>query len=160
MDFLEKLDMLIKKNGLNKRSFSDACGIPYTTIINWYNRGYNGLQLATVKKISDFFGTNLDFWAKENIVDPDYGKTAGFDVTAPEMHLIEKYRDLDDRGRKIVDMVLDVEYEESIKSKDDMLYTPIAAWHDGPVKQSQVDFSKFMTDAFEDTAPPKDDNEE
>lgn len=67
MDFLEKLDFLMAENNLNKSTLSKACDIPYTTIDGWYKKGYEGLKLTTLKKLSTFFGTPLDYWAYENM---------------------------------------------------------------------------------------------
>lgn len=62
MDFLEKLNQLMKKNNLNKSTLSKSSGIPYTTIDGWYKKGYDGLKLSTLKKLSNFFNTTLDYW--------------------------------------------------------------------------------------------------
>ncbi|MEF9839431.1 MAG: helix-turn-helix transcriptional regulator [Lachnospiraceae bacterium] len=66
MDFLEKLNYLMEQNNLNKSTLSKSCDIPYTTIDNWYKRGYEGLKLTTLRKLADYFGTSLDYWATEN----------------------------------------------------------------------------------------------
>lgn len=66
MDFLEKLNFLMNKNGLNKNSLSKSCNIPYTTIDGWYKKGYEGLKLSTLRKLAEFFGTSLDYWAAED----------------------------------------------------------------------------------------------
>lgn len=66
MDFLEKLNYLMKKNHLNKSTLSKACNIPYTTIDGWYKKGYEGLKLTTLRKLAEYFGTSLDYWASEN----------------------------------------------------------------------------------------------
>lgn len=65
MDFLEKLDLLMAKNHLNKSTLSKACDIPYTTIDGWYKKGYEGLKLTTLRKLAAYFGTSLDYWASE-----------------------------------------------------------------------------------------------
>lgn len=65
MDFLEKLDYLMDRDGLNKSTLSKACDIPYTTIDGWYKKGYEGLKLTTLRKLASFFGTTLDFWASD-----------------------------------------------------------------------------------------------
>lgn len=65
MDFLSKLDYLMKKNHLNKHTLSKACNIPYTTIDGWYKKGYEGLKLTTLRKLANYFGTSLDYWATE-----------------------------------------------------------------------------------------------
>lgn len=110
MDFLQKLDFLMEKYGLNKNSMSQNSGIPYTTIDGWYKKGYDGLKLSTFKKLAEYFNTTLDFWIKDDITDPNYGKAFGFGVDFPEMEHIKKYRSLDDYGKEAVDGVLDVEY--------------------------------------------------
>lgn len=66
MDFLEKLNYLMEKNHLNKSTLSKACNIPYTTIDGWYKKGYEGLKLTTLRKLAEFFGTSLDYWASED----------------------------------------------------------------------------------------------
>ena len=66
MDFLEKLNYLMEKNHLNKSTLSKACNIPYTTIDGWYKKGYEGLKLTTLRKLAEYFGTSLDYWASEN----------------------------------------------------------------------------------------------
>lgn len=66
MDFLRKLNYLMDREGLNKSTLSKSCGIPYTTIDGWYKKGYEGLKLTTLRKLSNFFGTSLDYWASEN----------------------------------------------------------------------------------------------
>lgn len=69
MNFLEKLDYLMKKNNLNKSTLSKGCDIPYTTIDGWYKKGYEGLKLTTLRKLSKFFKTSLDFWVNDNEED-------------------------------------------------------------------------------------------
>lgn len=66
MDFLEKLNYLMEQNNLNKSTLSKSCDIPYTTIDNWYKRGYEGLKLTTLRKLANYFGTSLDYWATKN----------------------------------------------------------------------------------------------
>lgn len=101
MDFLSKLNFLMAERHLNKSTLSKACGIPYTTIDGWYKRGFEGLKMSTLKKLSDFFDTTLDFWAKEEE-----------NVTSlREYQHIQKYRNLDEYGRKWIDTCLDRELE-------------------------------------------------
>ncbi len=111
MNFLEKLDFLMDKYGLNKRTLSLKSDIPYTTIDNWYKRGYEGLKLTTLRKLNDYFNTKLDYWILDEITDPNYGKSSGFKVEYDEMEHIKKYRTLDPHGKDVVNMVLDKEAE-------------------------------------------------
>lgn len=89
MNFIEKLNYLMDKNGLNKNTLSKACKIPYTTIDGWYKKGYEGLKLTTLRKLADYFGTSLDYWANDRICDP---KTiTNFSFTETEEQLISVY---------------------------------------------------------------------
>mgnify|MGYP000003294091 FL=1 len=67
LGFLEKLNYLMEQNHLNKSTLSKACDIPYTTIDGWYKKGYEGLKLTTLRKLSAYFGVPLDFWANDHI---------------------------------------------------------------------------------------------
>lgn len=67
MNFTEKLDHLMKENGLNRRSFAAKCDIPYTTVCGWYDRGYEGVRMSTVRKIAETFNTGLEYWAYDEI---------------------------------------------------------------------------------------------
>ena len=111
MNFLEKLDFLLERDGLNRRTLSLRSGIPYTTIDNWYKRGYDGLQLSTAGKLADFFGTTADFFLREELTDPNYAKALGFSVSFGEMRQLEKYRALDLYGKRAVDGLLETEHQ-------------------------------------------------
>lgn len=124
MDFLEKLDFLMKRYELNKRSLSQKSEIPYTTIDNWYKRGYENLTLPTLRKLAKYFNTTLDYWFIDEITDPNYGKTSGFKVEYEEMEHIKNYRSLDDTGKERIDYELKKECErvkeiEELRNKMD-----------------------------------------
>ena len=118
VDFLEKLDFLMERYGLNKRSLSRKSEIPYTTIDNWYKRGDENLTLPTLRKLALYFNTTLDYWFLDEITDPNYGKSSGSKVEYTEMEHIQKYRSLDDLGRVHVDTVLDWEVDRCVQVKE------------------------------------------
>lgn len=111
MNFLEKLNFLMERYALNKRTLSQKSKIPYTTIDNWYKRGYEGLKIPTLCKLSDFFNTTLDHWVVDEITDPNYGKSSGFKVEYEEMEHIKSYRKLDVWGKERIDHELNKELE-------------------------------------------------
>lgn len=100
MDFLEKLDYLMKKNNLNKSTLSKACNIPYTTIDGWYKKGYEGLKLTTLRKLADYFGTSLDFWANGDV-------TNNLDIDEDVKHLLKQYVLLNDENKALVNKLID-----------------------------------------------------
>lgn len=110
MDFLEKLDYLMNKYELTKTTLSQKSGIPYTTIDAWYKKGYEGLKLTTLRKLASYFNTSLDYLMLDEITDPNYGKSNGFQIDYNEMeNLIKPYRSLDDHGKETVTIILDRE---------------------------------------------------
>ena len=111
MTFLEKLDALMAREHLNRRSLSQGAGIPYTTIDNWYQRGYQGLKLSTAGKLASFFGTTTDYLLREDLTDPDYAKAQGFVADLAEVDLVRRYRTLDQYGRRAVEAVLAAEHD-------------------------------------------------
>lgn len=107
MTFLEKLDYLMSKYGLNKHTFSQAVGIPYTTIDGFYKKGYEGIRLTTLQKIAEYFNTTLDYLVLDDIDDPRYGRTYNAELDAAELELMKKYRALSDHDQETIRMLID-----------------------------------------------------
>lgn len=106
MNFLEKLNWLMTKNNLNKNTLSKACNIPYTTIDGWYKKGYEGLKLTTLRKLSNYFGTTLDFWASDTLFD--------MSNTSDEIkQLIRQYSSLGDKDKEVIKYLLNLLSEKS-----------------------------------------------
>lgn len=117
MNFLQKLDFLMDRYGLNKRTLSQNSGIPYTTIDGWYKKGYEGLKLTTFRKLAEYFNTTLDYWILDDVTDPNYGKTSGFNIDFSEMEHIKKYRALDTYGQDTVLAVLNCEHKRCTEQR-------------------------------------------
>ena len=164
MDFIEKLNFLMKRYGLNKRSLSQKSEIPYTTIDNWYKRGYENLTLPTLRKLARYFNTTLDYWFIDEITDPNYGKSSGFKVEYDEMEHIKKYRSLDSYGQETVNIILEREASRTatLSKKDSRItelentltdmsdYSYLNAAHDNGVTEEQkAAVDKIMMDDTE-----------
>lgn len=71
MDFIEKLEYLMKSKGIeNLNELSTKSKIPYTTLKGFYTRGTEKIQRTTLNKLVDFFGCTLDYLACDDVVDP------------------------------------------------------------------------------------------
>lgn len=106
MNFLEKLDYLMDKEKINKNILSKKSGIPYTTLDGFYKKGYQNTKLSTVQKIANYFNVSLDYLIFDEITDLDYGKAEKFKITTDEMYLIQRYRNLDEYDKQVVNSTL------------------------------------------------------
>ncbi len=109
MNFLEKLDFLISENKLNRKTFSQKSKIPYTTISNWYGRGYDNLSLPAFRSICDYFNVTMDSMAYDDREIEYRPSKAPAALSKEEQHLIETFDRLDERGQKTVMDTLDRE---------------------------------------------------
>lgn len=101
------------ERGLNKRTLSQSCGIPYTTIIGLYKKGYEGARMSTVRGLAHFFGVSTDYLITDEITDPHYGLSSPAapvsDLPPDETQLITDYREFNDEGKeKVRDYVADL----------------------------------------------------
>lgn len=112
MDFLDKLNFLMDKQNMNKNMLSKACDIPYTTIDGWYKRGYEGLKLPTLKKLSNYFDISLDYWVDDDLVEPIPKKMDHLILSKKEEQLINDYRKLNPKVQFIVEQIIDYETQK------------------------------------------------
>lgn len=101
MNFLEKLDILMKERGLNKHTFSEQCGIPYNTILSWYKKGYDGIAMSKLIIIADFFDVELDFLMRDSESDR-HAKHGKISLPSDENDLLGCYRSCNDIGQSVI----------------------------------------------------------
>jgi repressor LexA len=78
MKFTEKLDMLMQEMSMSRMGVAKGSGVPYTTIVNFYEKGTENIKLSTLRKLADFFGVSLDY-----LVDDEQEKRV-----VPSMELV------------------------------------------------------------------------
>jgi plasmid maintenance system antidote protein VapI len=61
MTFLDRVDMLLARRGLNKNQLAALTGIPVSTVYGWYKKGYGSITLPTMLKLSEFFGCSMEY---------------------------------------------------------------------------------------------------
>ena len=67
MTLTEKLDVFMKEHGKNKLSLSKDAGIPYTTIISFYEKGVNNIKLSTLQKLANHLGCSIDYLTNDKV---------------------------------------------------------------------------------------------
>lgn len=98
MDFLDKLEVLMNNHSIkNKKQLAAQSGIPYTTIVNWYKRGYENMTISNFKTLCNFFYVTMDSMAR-NDVDIEYynPKKKDLHITSEEEYFLKCYRVADD----------------------------------------------------------------
>lgn len=119
MTFTEKLTYLMNKNGIkNRAQLSKQSGIPYTTIVGFFEKGTENIRRTTLIKLSDFFNCSLEYLVSDEINDENYGKNYNFKIDSYEIQHIQKYRNLDEYGKKAIDALLKIECERCTASKN------------------------------------------
>lgn len=67
MKLTEKLDRLMEERGISRNQLAILSGIPYTTIVGLYEKGYENVKLSTLLKLIAFFGCTLDYLAIDDV---------------------------------------------------------------------------------------------
>lgn len=94
---MNRLKELREKRGMNMREVAAALGYKYMTYVN-YEKGDRQLYPDQLIKIADFYEVSIDY-----LLGRDDRTVV---IRSP---LDEKYEALDERGRKVVDAVIEVE---------------------------------------------------
>ena len=71
MKLTDKLDYLLREKGINKMELSKGSGIPYTTIVNFYEKGTDNVKLSTLKKLANYLKVSLDYIADDDTEERD-----------------------------------------------------------------------------------------
>lgn len=109
MDFLQKLDYLKNLFGESNKTLSERSGVPYTTIDGLYKRGYAGVRLSTLLKLSEHFAVSIDYLVKDEKPLADFSSDYGAMFSAETFQMLHALDCLDEFGRKAVHAVLKAE---------------------------------------------------
>lgn len=105
MSFSDKVNRLLKENGMTKATLAKISGIPYTTLDSMLKRDTDTARLTTAFRIAEALGTSV-----ETLVF-DEEKTDA--VSAEEKRILELYSLLDVRGKNTVLSLLEKEADNS-----------------------------------------------
>ena len=108
MTFGERLTQLRKEHGYTTRNeFAEKLKIPSTTLRN-YETDVREPGHTFLKQISEMFNVSVDYLL---CLTDEKEVLNNFRLRAPEQEIVEKYRDLDDHGKDMVNMVLKEEHK-------------------------------------------------
>ena len=111
MSINDRIKEARKNKGITQEQLGELIGVAKTTITGYEKN--REPSAAKVGEIADALDVDVNFLFQ------DEGKKLHENRATPlEMeHLIKKYRDLDDHGKKMVDFTLKEEYERSVAEK-------------------------------------------
>lgn len=93
MAITDKLDHLMNKHGLTRGSLAKNTGIPYTTIVGFYEKGSDNIKLSNLQKLSSFFGVSLEYLANDNISAENFSSDSFSKkyatLTIAEQHIVD-----------------------------------------------------------------------
>lgn len=137
MSFNERLKEARIASGLTQKQLAEKLGIAGTTVTG-YEKGNSEPNVNTIGKIMDILQVDANFlWQDE------MNAMGGFQLNLQysELEHIKKYRELDDHGKEMVDLVLAKEYDrtikESKKSEIPLHLMPVAAHNDNQSEEQE-----------------------
>lgn len=120
----DQLKEIILSKYKSIRSFALENGFPYSTINNIFKRGVGNIGITTAIKICELLHIDPDALGRGEIKPKIFPLSEP--LTDTEYSHIKKYRDLDQHGKELIDIVLSKEYERcttSIRSQSDNVKT-------------------------------------
>jgi len=128
----DKLDYLMRERGITRGGLAKSTGIPYTTVVGFYEKGSENIKLSNLQKLAAFFGVSLEYLVNDDL-SADSLSTERF---------LKKYTSLSQKGRNIVDGVINglLEMDESpTADSGEIIYikeyiTPAAAGYASPAE--------------------------
>jgi repressor LexA len=83
LELTEKLNLLMKQRNINRSELSRGSGVPYTTVVNFYEKGTENVKLSTLRKIADYLEVSLDYLTDDSVTDQGAIIVAGEMVKIP-----------------------------------------------------------------------------
>lgn len=118
---LERINEIKKQKGLTNAQLADKANLTLSTL-DKITSGYNtNPKLATVEAICKALGCTISDLLSESPVPEKNNKANNIQdsFSSNEKQHIKKYRTLDEHGKKIVDVVLNEEYERCTYEEED-----------------------------------------
>ena len=112
MNLLDKIDYLIKVNGLNKRQLAIKSGIPYSTIDGFYKVGYENMRITTLRALCSYFGVTMDSMAYDDR-EIEYVRDREMSFSSDDAAMIRQYRELDSTQQAMIRASLDAAHVDS-----------------------------------------------
>ncbi len=106
MNFLEKLNFLLKEKNVSRGELAKGSGVPYTTIVGLYEQGYKNIKLSTLRKIAKYFSVSLDYLADDTISERYLYMTGELkEIDLEWLVVTKRFRDLGISPRQVENLI-------------------------------------------------------
>lgn len=109
MAFKDRLKEARLKNNLAQNELASRLGISPTTY-NGYEAGRREPNFATLAKLINILHIDANF-----LLQDEFEYIDDISILPDEYLILNKYRNLDEHGKRVVDLVLDEEFRHIIK---------------------------------------------
>ena len=117
VSFSEKVNRLLKENGMTKAALAKESGIPYTTLDSMLKRETDTARLTTVFRIAKALGTSVEALVFDEAKEPE--------LSPEEKRILSLYGLLDSRGRSTVLSLLEQEADNSAENDPKRAFLPV-----------------------------------
>lgn len=111
MSINDRIKEARKNKGITQEQLGELIGVAKTTITGYEKN--REPSAAKVGEIADVLDVDVNFLFQDEVKKLHENRATPLEME----HLIKKYRDLDDHGKKMVDFTLKEEYERSVAEK-------------------------------------------
>ncbi len=111
MSINDRIKEARKNKGITQEQLGELIGVAKTTITGYEKN--REPSAAKVGEIADALDVDVNFLFQDEVKKLHENRATPLEME----HLIKKYRDLDDHGKKMVDFTLKEEYERSVAEK-------------------------------------------
>lgn len=109
MSIYTKIDYLLKLNNLKQNNMCDAIKIPTSTYSSMKQRNSKSISIEIIRDISIFFNVSIDYFLNNNVKKEDFKIYLLDNSDEIIKNISQKYNQLDDYGKELVNTVLDLE---------------------------------------------------
>jgi len=67
MKMTDKLDALMNDRKIKRGELAKEAGVPYTTLVGYYERGYQNAKLSNLRQLAEYFDCSLDYLVNDHL---------------------------------------------------------------------------------------------
>lgn len=131
MNFGDKIREARKSKKLTQRQFAELIDAKHNSVSNWENN-QNKPDPDTIERICGVLDISPSYLLGTKDLEPS--------ITDKEKELLNKYNELDEKGKHTVNTILDMEYNRCMEEKDYL--KPVAAHNDNQNDEVQQQLIK------------------